>query len=59
MSTNNLWELHQHVLNVLGRKLENEQQKLKNQLNELGRKFGGSPRAIPHHRSYPKVEPKS
>jgi DNA-binding protein H-NS len=58
MQLDDLWDLHQRIIDVLDRKLENEKQKLQNQLDELGRKFGGSPRDIPQRRPYPKVEPK-
>ena len=58
MSTNDLWELHQHVIEVLDAKLEDEKRRIQNQLDELGRKFGGSPKDVPQRRPYPKVEPK-
>lgn len=58
MSINDLWELHQHVIEVLDRKLEDEKRRIQNQLDELGRKFGGSPKDVPQRRPYPKVEPK-
>ena len=35
-----------------------EKRKLEDQLDELGRRFGGSPKDIPQRRPYPKVEPK-
>jgi DNA-binding protein H-NS len=45
-------------IDVLDRKLESEKSKLQNQLDELGRRFGGAPKDIPQRRPYPKVEPK-
>ena len=58
MELDDLWDLHQRIIDVLDRKLENEKRKLQGQLDELGRKFGGSPKDIPQRRPYPKVEPK-
>jgi DNA-binding protein H-NS len=58
MELNDLWDLHQRIVEVLDRKLENEKRKLQNQLDELGRKFGGSPADVPQRRPYPKVEAK-
>ena len=57
MPVDDLWDLYQEILEVLDRKLEHEKQKLQRQ-DELGRKFGGSPKDIPQRRPYPKVEPK-
>jgi hypothetical protein len=42
-----LWELHQHVIEVLDRKLEDEKRRIQNRLDELGRKIGGSPKGVP------------
>ena len=58
MQLDDLWDLHERIIKVLDRKLKNEKQKLQNQLDELGRKFGGSPKDLPQGRPYPKVEPK-
>lgn len=58
MELDDLWDLHQRIVEVLDRKLENEKRKLQAQLDELGRRFGGSPKDIPQRRPYPKVEPK-
>ena len=58
MQLDDLWDLHQRIIEVLDRKLEAEKNKLQSQLDELGRKFGGSPKDIPQRRPYPKVEPK-
>jgi DNA-binding protein H-NS len=58
MQLDDLWDLHQEIIEALDRKLEHEKQKLQRQLDELGRKFGGSPKDIPQRRPYPNVEPK-
>jgi DNA-binding protein H-NS len=58
MELNDLWDLHQTIIEILNRKLENEKRKLQNRLNELGRKFGRSPTDVPQRRRYLKVEPK-
>lgn len=58
MDLDDLWDLHQRIIAVLDRKLETEKRRLQDQLDELGRKFGGSPKDIPQRRPYPKVEPK-
>ena len=58
MQLDDLWDLHAEIIEVLDRKLESEKQKLQNQLDELGRRFGGSPKDLPQRRPYPKVEPK-
>ena len=58
MKLDDLWDLHQRIIDVLDRKLETEKRKLQDQLDELGRKIGGSPKDIPQRRPYPKVEPK-
>jgi DNA-binding protein H-NS len=43
---------------LLEQRLESEKRKLQARLDELGRKFGGTPADIPQRRPYPKVEPK-
>ena len=58
MELDDLWNLHQRIIDVLDRKLESQKRKLEDQLDELGRRFGGSPKDIPQRRPYPKVEPK-
>ena len=58
MAVDALWDLHLRIIEVLDRRLEGEKRKLQNQLDELGRKFGGSPNDLPQRRPYPKVEPK-
>jgi DNA-binding protein H-NS len=58
MQLDDLWDLYQEIIEVLDRRLESEKQKLQSQLDELGRRFGGSPKDLPQRRPYPKVEPK-
>jgi DNA-binding protein H-NS len=58
MPLDDLWSLHERIVSMLDRKLQQETHKLQSQLDELGRKFGGSPSDIPQRRPYPKVEPK-
>ena len=58
LELNDLWDLHQRIIDVLDRKLESEKSKLQNQLDELGRRFGGDPKDLPQRRPHPKVEPK-
>ena len=50
MELDDLWNLHQRIIDVLDRKLENQKRKLEDQLDELGRRFGGSPKDIPQRR---------
>jgi DNA-binding protein H-NS len=56
MQLDDLWDLDQRIIEVLDRKLEGEKQKLQSQLDELGRKFGGSPKDVPQRRPYPNVD---
>ena len=58
MGLDDLWSLHERLIEVLDRKLEDEKQRLQNRLDSLGRRFGGSPKDLPQRRPYPKVEPK-
>jgi DNA-binding protein H-NS len=58
MDVDILWDMYQRIIEVLDRKLEAEKNKLQSQLDELGRRFGGSPKDVPQRRPYPKVEPK-
>ena len=53
-----LWDLHQRIVEVLSRRLEDETRKLQKQLDELGRKSGGFPNEFLQRRPYPKVQPK-
>ena len=58
MSLDQLWHLHEQIIHLLDRKLQQEAGKLQRRLDELGRKFGGAPDDIPQRRPYPKVKPK-
>jgi|SRR5215204_48819 len=58
MELDDLWNLHQRIIDILDRKLENEKRRLQNQLDELGRRFGGAPADVPQRRPYPEVKPK-
>ena len=53
-----LWDLHQRIVEVLARRLEDETRKLQKQLDELGRKSGKSLEELLQRRPYPKVKPK-
>jgi hypothetical protein len=57
MQLDDLWDLHQRIIEVLDCKLEEEKQKLQRQLDELGRKFGGSPKDIPQRRPSLGIQP--
>jgi DNA-binding protein H-NS len=58
MALEDLWSLHGRLIEVLDRKMESEKRKLESQLDDLGRRFGGSHKDLPQRRPYPKVEPK-
>ena len=58
MELDDLWDLHERLLEALARKLEDEKLRVQGQLDELGRRFGGSPKDLPQRRPYPKVAPK-
>ena len=58
MALEELWRLHERLIEVLDRRLESEKLRLESRLNDLGRRFGGSPKDLPQRRPYPKVEPK-
>lgn len=58
MPLDDLWRLHDQIIQLLDGKLQRETQKLQHRLDELGRRFGGAPSDIPQRRPYPKVEPK-
>lgn len=58
MHLDDLWKLHERIGSVLERKIESEKRVLQRRLDELGRKFGGSPADVPQRRPYPKVVPK-
>jgi DNA-binding protein H-NS len=58
MALEDLWSLHERLIEVLDRKMESEKRRLESQLNDLGRRFDGSHKSLPQRRSYPKVERK-
>jgi DNA-binding protein H-NS len=58
MALEDLWGLHERLIEVLDRKMESEKRRLESQLNDLGRRFDGSHKSLPQRRPYPKVEPK-
>ncbi len=58
MSLPQLWDLHDQLTDVLALKIEAKKLEVERQLAELGRRFGGSPDAIPQPRPYPSVKPK-
>ena len=58
MSHDALWDLHQKILEVLSRRLEDETRKLQKQLDELARKSGKSPVELLKRRPTPKAKPK-
>ncbi|MBR0697808.1 H-NS family nucleoid-associated regulatory protein [Bradyrhizobium lablabi] len=58
MSLDELWALHDQLTEVLAAKVESKKLAIERQLEELGRKFGGSPTDIPQPRPYPPVQPK-
>jgi DNA-binding protein H-NS len=58
MPLDDLWALHETVISMLALKIEAQKRELERRLEELGRKFGGSPNAISQRRPYPKVRPK-
>src|SRR5215203_115182 len=58
MELGELWNLHERIVEVLNRRLENEKHQLQSKLDELGRKFGQFSTDFPQRRRYRKVEPK-
>jgi DNA-binding protein H-NS len=58
MALEDLWSLHERLIEVLDRKMESEKRRLQSRLDDLGRRFGGSHKDLPQRRPYPKVEPK-
>jgi DNA-binding protein H-NS len=58
MHTNELWKLHEDVNTILASKMEAQKLALEKRLEELGVRFGGTPKDIPQPRPYPKVLPK-
>jgi DNA-binding protein H-NS len=58
MPLDELWKLHETVISMLTERVEAQKLKLERRLDELGVRFGGSPKDIPQPRPYPKVLPK-
>lgn len=58
MSLDQLWRLHDDLTRILTRRCERQKQLVEQQLAELGRRFGGSPKELPKARPYPPVAPK-
>jgi DNA-binding protein H-NS len=58
MPTNTLWKFHEKVTSILALRMEAHKLELEKRLEELGVRFGGSPKDIPQPRPYPKVLPK-
>ena len=58
ISTDELWTLHQAIGSVLSAKLEAEQRKLQNRLDELAQRFTPSSMKKRQRQAYPKVSPK-
>jgi DNA-binding protein H-NS len=58
MPLDDLWELHGEVISALTSSMEAQKLELQKRLDELGVRFGGSPKDIPQPRPYPKVLPK-
>jgi DNA-binding protein H-NS len=58
MPLDDLWKLHETVISLLTARVEAQKRDIERQLDELGRKFGGSPKDLPQARPYPKVLPK-
>jgi DNA-binding protein H-NS len=53
-----LWKLHQEVTVSLASRVEAQKFEVERRLEELGRRFGGSPKDLPQPRPYPPVLPK-
>lgn len=58
MSLDDLWGLHEAIVGILDRRLEEEKHKLQQKLDELGVKTPQSSSSSRQRRPYPKVEPK-
>jgi DNA-binding protein H-NS len=58
MPLDDLWNLHEKVISALTSSMEAQKLELQKRLDELGVRFGGSPKDIPQPRPYPKVTPK-
>jgi DNA-binding protein H-NS len=58
MTLDDLWTLHGEIISALASRMETQKLELEKRLDELGVRFGGSPKDIPQPRPYPKVLPK-
>jgi len=58
MPLDDLWNLHGEIISNLASRMEAQKRELEKRLDELGVRFGGSPKDIPQPRPYPKVLPK-
>ena len=58
MPLEDLWKFHEEVIAALASRMEAQKHQLQKRLDELGVRFGGSPKDIPQPRPYPKVHPK-
>lgn len=58
MPLDQLWVLHEELTALLASRVEAKKLEVDRRLEELGRRFGGSPNDIPQARPYPPVRPK-
>ncbi|MES2193616.1 MAG: H-NS histone family protein [Pseudomonadota bacterium] len=58
MPLDELWNLHEELTVILTSRVEAKKLEIDRRLDELGRRFGGSPHDIPQARPYPPVLPK-
>jgi DNA-binding protein H-NS len=58
MPLDELWNLHEELAVVLTARVEAQKLEIERRLEELGRRFGGSPQDLPQARPYPPVLPK-
>jgi DNA-binding protein H-NS len=58
MSLDELWDLHERIDAILSAKIEDEKEKLEQQLNQLARRGTELSLPSPERRPYPKVEAK-
>ena len=58
MPLDELWNLHEELAVILVSRVEAQKLEIDRRLEELGRRFGGSPKDIPQPRPYPPVLPK-
>lgn len=53
MPLNGLWNLHERIRSALEKRIKDEKRKLEHRLNELVRKFDGTPAGIRQHKPHP------